>query len=457
MPIVQPGQINLQQFQPQAPVPSFGERLFKGLGSGVQGIIVAMQEREKLEREKQEFESKQAYFATLKEGNELENEQKRRGLKKEERTLQARGVALDGYNEWLGGGAKPEDRGKITMRFAKDPEAAQAWFEQLDAHTKREKDAADAARAAAEAQVATETADERIAEAGTDAETSASNARVSGATEQTRIDQPKATLAHTKALAAKAIADAQAPTGPDESTIRVAIEEWKAGAGPIGAVYKKYGIPLPEGTDPNKKYEPQTRGMAVWKAQQKQSAVAALQANEMITGLAAEGVKISRNTAIKEKVPLGMGRSMIPEKEQQLLDASGIFVSRYTQSVSGLAATDSEREFISRQIAPKTGDKAAANKQKEIMREGMVQTMFDASQGAERPISEILGDVINAARAKGADVNTIKFFQASRAKALKLEGIGMKATPDDDDSPIIADDQPSSPDSLSTFMQNYGR
>ena len=457
MAIIQPGPINLQQFTPQTPGPNFAERLFSGIGSGVQGVIAAMQERDKLEREKQEFESKQAYFKSLREGSALENQERRGRLDKEQRALQARGVALDGYQEWIGGGAKPEQRGKIATRFAKDPDAAQAYFDLLDKHSERERKDAEARTAKVEADVKAATQDEVIGGAEADLTTKQSNARVATGTEKEQIAQPKAQLQYTKALAAKAIADAQAPTGPDESTIRVAIEEWKSGAGPIGAVYKKYGIPLPEGTDPNKKYEPQTRGMAVWKAQQKQSAVAALQAHELITGLASQGVKISRGTALKEKVPLGMGRSMIPEAEQQMLDASGVFVSRYTQSVSGLAATDSEREFITRQVAPRTGDKPDASKQKEIMRDGMVQTMFDASQGAERPISDILGDVINAARAKGADVNTIRFFQASRAKALKLEKISLNATPDEDDSPIIADDQPSNADSISTFMQNYGR
>jgi hypothetical protein len=65
MPIVQPGQISLPQFQPQTPGPNFGERLFGGVSSGIAGVLMAMQQQKENQYQEQQMAQQAQYYSML--------------------------------------------------------------------------------------------------------------------------------------------------------------------------------------------------------------------------------------------------------------------------------------------------------------------------------------------------------------------------------------------------------
>src|SRR4051812_22072895 len=89
------------------------EGLGDTISSGIAGVIKAMQDKQKLEQEKQEFQSKQQYFKTLDEGNALDNQQKRDKMKQEQKGLEAKGIANDAFAQWAGSGGDFTKVGQI--------------------------------------------------------------------------------------------------------------------------------------------------------------------------------------------------------------------------------------------------------------------------------------------------------------------------------------------------------
>jgi hypothetical protein len=65
MPIVQPGQISLPQFQPQPEGPGFGERMFGGISSGIAGVLMAMQQQKENEMRQQQMAQQAQYYSML--------------------------------------------------------------------------------------------------------------------------------------------------------------------------------------------------------------------------------------------------------------------------------------------------------------------------------------------------------------------------------------------------------
>jgi hypothetical protein len=65
MPIVQPGQISLPQFQPQTPGPNFGERLFGGVSNGIAGVLMAMQQQKENQYQEQQMAQQAQYYSML--------------------------------------------------------------------------------------------------------------------------------------------------------------------------------------------------------------------------------------------------------------------------------------------------------------------------------------------------------------------------------------------------------
>jgi hypothetical protein len=156
-------------------------------------------------------------------------------------------------------------------------------------------------------------------------------------------------------------------------------------------------------------------------------------------------------------VPFDLAKGMIPEGEQALIAANTQLVAQYNLSISGKASTDTEFERNFGTLAKVAGDKELVTQQKQIMRESMIQTMFDASKGEGRPMHEILGSVIDAAKAKGASPMVLKYLESSRMRALQYERQLEKMSSTEDLPPVVADTNPATPDSLSAFIGNFGR
>jgi hypothetical protein len=446
MPIVQPGQINLQQFQPQAPVPSFGERLFKGLGSGVQGIIAAMQEREKLEREKQEFESKQAYFKTLREGNELENEQKRSGLKKEQRQLEAKGQGLDAYTQWVGGGARQEGLGAIIARI-KDPDTAQDFVDRVTKHRQQENEAALAAQNAAQAEVETATKGAKIRNAEATATTAEVNADVETQTKAEQIAQPKADLAYKRALTAQATPQPNAGLDPQVGNAMMTM--WKAGGITRADAAKMYGVTLPTGLDPNEK-APTPGGMgAADKRRNEVTTLTSKASDRVINELTNKGVRISRLTPLVAGTKLG--EMSISEDEQQLLQANRQFAQMYGLFVTGQASSEPELQRILKTVVPSAGDKPGVLQQKAIMRQVIVQAM-ESAYGQGRPAGDVLREAAENARGMGVPTKDVLFLQNSSMDAHNAE---LKTERDRARSPIFAPLTGGNPMDYDSVMGGY--
>ena len=445
----------------------FGQQAVFGTGPGdifagsIAGVLKAMQDKEKLERERQEFESKQAYFKTLDTGNQLDNEKKRSELDREKRLLQAKGMGLTGYTQWVGSGAKREALAPILAGM-KDPDAVADFLNRIEEHGQAVNQLAMSASNSVQADVAEQTKDDEITKSKAGAQTAQNQAVITGAAAEQAPAQEQQTTRNMQlqgqnlALTQKQLlAELNAPPTVDPSQINSAVNAYRSGAMTIGEAFKTSGVPLPPGVDPNKKFEVQTRGMAIRKAEQKTAAANSLIANSQLEELLSGGVKVTKFTPLKDAVPFDLGRGLIPEKEQQLLSSGGQFISQYVLSVSGKAATDAEREFLMKQIIPRSGDKPEQERQKQLMREAMVQIMFDASQGSERPLADIIESIIGAAKAKGARGPQIQFLRESQRKARLMEQQAKMMTASDLPD-MTAGPEPASPDSLQALLDRYG-
>ena len=422
------------------------------LSSSIAGVIQAQQEREKLAREREEFASKQAYFATLNEGNKLENEQKKRKMKDEDRQLQAKEMGLGAYNAYVGGA----DIKKILADL-KDPDAIGYLLDQVKNQANTTSAMAQARANTVQADVSEATKDDEITKSKATTETAQNQATITGAQAAEAPAQEAAQTQNMRLAGQKLLQELNQPAqqGIDPSQVNAAVNLYRSGGVTLGEAFKTAGVPLPEGTDPNKKFEVQTRGMAIRKAEQKTAAAQSLISNSQLEELLGKGAKITTATRIKDWVPFDAGQGMIPEDQQQLLASGGQFVSQYVLSISGKAATDKEREFIMKQILPRAGDKGETVRQKQLMRESMVQIMFDASQGAERPLSDVIGDIIGAARAKGASGFQVQFLRESQRKAKLMESQARMLKPDEI-PPMTAGPEPATTDSVQGLIGNWG-
>jgi hypothetical protein len=426
------------------------------MASGMIGVLKAMQDSEKLKREKAEFESKQAYFKTLDEGNALDNQKKQDELTATQRGLKAKEGGLAAYSQWVGSGARQGDLGNILASI-KDPEVSQDLVNRVTAHFDELNKASQAVKAQSEAKVSQATEGDTIESSRADVAKKQSDANVATATEGDQIKDASAVRKLHQAQAQKALADANAPKVIDPGQLNAMDNIYKTGAGTLGQAAQMSGVPLAPGMNPDQKFEaPGSQRLAIRKAEQKAAAAAVLAANSQIDELEQSGVKISKFTPAKEAIPFDLGHSMVPEQEQRLLGAGGQFISQYNLAVSGKAVTDKEAMRNARQFIPVAGDKQGTLEQKRIMRQSMQQIMYDASKGEGRPIYEIMQSTIDWAKSKGADPATIRFLQAGKMDAIKME----KETATRDAMgtlpPLTAGPEPAQPDSVQALIGTYG-
>jgi hypothetical protein len=427
-------------------IPGIGDTL----SGSIAGVLQAQQEREKLRREQEEFQSKQAYFATLNEGNKLDNETKKRKLKDEERQIQAKTVGLEAYQSLVGGTPLKQVLAKLT-----DPDAIDYVLTKKKELEEIQNQTALAKANTARAEVEDATKGSQITRAQAQAETATNQATVTGAQAAQAPAQEALQTQNMRLTGQKLLQDLEAKPGLDPSQVNAAVNLYRSGGVTLGEAFKTAGVPLPAGVDPNKKFEVQTRGMAIRKAEQKTAAAQALVANSALEEQLAAGRKVTVMTRLKDAVPFDAGQGMIPEDQQQILSSGGQFASQYVLSISGKAATDKEREFIMRQILPRAGDKPNHLTQKQIMREAMVQIMFDASQGADRPMADVIESIIGAAKAKGATGFQLQFLEESKRKARIMEAESKKLGPNDVPT-MTAGPDPITPDSMQAMMGNWG-
>ena len=406
------------------------------LASGLAGVLKAMQDQEALERERQEFQSKQEYFKTLKEGNALDNEKKRGELKKEQRTLEAKGGGLAKYQEWVGGGAKQESLGAIIARI-KDPETAQDFVNRVTDHRKQEAEAAQAARLAADAEVAQATKDAEIAGKKAQATKAESEAKVQTGTEATQLAQPGVDLNYKKAITqesqARTAQMTAAPSGVlDPQVGNAMMTLWKAGGITRADAAKMYGVTLPAGLDPNEK-APTPGGMgAADKRRNEVATGSAKAADTVINELTNRGVKIGKLTNYVSGTKLG--NIALSEDEQQLIQANRQFGQMYALFVTGQAASDPLLREINQTVVPAAGDKPGVLQQKAIMRQVVLQAMQSA-YGEGKPASQALLEAVQAAKDMGVPNDAVKFLHKSALDANNAEVRGQK---DQSQSPILA-------------------
>jgi hypothetical protein len=431
MPIVQPGQVNLQQFQPQTPGPNIWERLFSGVGSGVQGVIAAMQERDKLEREKQEFESKQAYFKTLDTGNKLDNEKKKGELRKEQRALESRGAGLDAYQQWIGGGGKQEGLGPIVARI-KDPDAAQDFINRVTDHYKRENEAAIAAKNQADAEVAAATKEAEIGGKKAQASKQQTDADVAAATQQDQIANAKAIRQANQVDAQTKIAAANAPPGVDPNTINAATNMGRTFGLNIGDAFKGVGATLPPGIDPAAKGQ-QSGGMGAADKRRNEVATTSAKAADMaINQLITSGVRLPKLAPLVSGKKLG--NLFLSDEQQQLVQANKQFGQMYALFVTGQAASDPLLREINMTVTGIGGEKEGVLQQQAVMRQVVLQAM-QSTYGQGKPASQTLLEAAQNARDMGVDTRGVKFLQKSAMDATNAE---LKAARDQARSPLFA-------------------
>lgn len=438
--------------------PNWADRIGATLGS----VLEIMAKAEQAKQQRTEFESKQRYYDTQTQGNVLDNEKKVADAKLERAKQRAAVVGENHYKTWVKAGAKYENLGDFTAKI-NDPLASQDFLNRAFTHQQAVSQGALARGNVIDTDVKGATRDDVVSGAHTQAQRSASEAaraasegRVQAATEQTQITDAKTLAALHEEQRKRAAAEAAQPILPDASQQNAAMNEWKATGAAIGPIYKKYGLTLPQGVDPNQKFVVQTKAMAIRRAEQKSAAAFVTAANAQIEELERAGVTISKFTPVKKAVPFDLARSMIPEQEQALLQANEQLIAQYNLSISGKASTDNEFTRNYGTLAPLAGDKPQVREQKRIMRETMVQVIYDASQGEGRPIAEIFQSVIGAARAKGASPVVIKTLQQSMMDAKRMEQQA-QADHSAEAAPLVASPDATGADSISAVLQGYGR
>jgi hypothetical protein len=392
-------------------IPGIGDTL----SGSIAGVLQAQQEREKLRREQEEFQSKQAYFATLNEGNKLDNETKKRKLKDEERQLQARTGALRAYNTVVGGG----DLNQVLATL-EDPDEIKILLE----HVKNQADTVSALATAkantANAKVSEETTDERIAQAGTEAQTSGVQARVAAATEGAQITGTRANARTATAEARRAEAALTAPALPDPQLVNAARSLWKDGDISRKDAFRAFGLEVPQGLDPEEKAPAGGSGGfgSIDKRRGQIAYNSATAANDVMTALEKGGVRIGPYTdlAAESKV----GNIAITPQQRQLVQARNQFGQMYALFVTGQAASDPLLRKIDRTMVPASFDDEGTLQQKALMRRIFLSAM-GSSYGEGKPASETLQVAVENARAMGLPMDKVTFLQNAMMDATNAE------------------------------------
>jgi hypothetical protein len=418
------------------------------IATGIAGVLQAMQERERLNRERDEFESKQAYFKTIDTGNKLDNEKKKGELKKEQRSLEARGMGLDAYTQWVGGGAKQDTLGAIIARI-KDPDVAQDFVDRVTKHRQQENEAAIAQANQVQADVAAATQGDVIKSKKADATKSQVDADVAVATQTDVVADAKADRKKSQADAKTAMAAANAPPAIDPNTINAATNLGRTFGLPIGQAFSATGATLPAGIDPNAKGQAAGGMGAADKRRNEVATTSAMAADRVINELEKAGVSISRLTPLVQNTKLG--NSVIGENEQQLIQAGRQFAQQYSLFVTGQAASDPLLREIAATVIPSAGDKAGVRQQKALMRQVILQAMQSA-YGQGKPASQTLTEALENARDLGLETKHIKFLQNSSMDATNAE---IKAAKDQQAAPIVAPLVPTGPADYDSLLGAY--
>lgn len=456
MPIVQPGQINLDQFTPQTPGPNLGERLSLGIGHGMQNLMEAMALQTRQEREEREAQSQIQLRASQTSGSDLENVKARNAIKDQQRVLEAKGRAGRMFNEYIGGGAKQESLGTI-LATEKDPDAINAFLDSVKSHTAQVNDQAVARKNAVDAMVAESTSTEQIsktksdsARAGTDATISAAAAGQAVTQEGLQSDIMRANLANIQAETQRLQQQAQETklAGIDEQAMKL----YKTGMINARDSWARYGGTPPPGIDPDSKLE--GKGLQAFRIQAKAAATNILVANQEMDELIGKGVQMTVKSTLLLKAPGNAGRSQIPGDQQRLLAAGAATMSQYALMMTGKAMTDNESERLSMQIIAQAGDSPETVRSKQVRREMILQITYDASKG-NRPGSEIIGDVLRKAKADGMSDEFTNYLKQSQIKAIEMEQKYVKEPDTIQPSSITAGMQPGTPDTTQAFLNQW--
>jgi hypothetical protein len=427
-------------------IPGIGDTL----SGSIAGVLQAQQEREKLRREQEEFQSKQAYFATLNEGNKLDNETKKRKLKDEERQLQAKSTGLDAFSQWAGSGARFEDAGKIVAAI-KDPDTAQDFLNRVKVHLETMNQAALAKGNEADADVKVATKDEAIGQAETDASRSASQARVATATEGAQITGAKAGAREAVAKAQVAEAAMTAPVFPDPQLVNAARALWKDGDISRKDAFRAFGLEVPQGLDPEEKAPAGGSGGfgSIDKRRGQIAYNSATAANDVMTALEKGGVRIGSYTdlAAESKV----GNIAITPQQRQLVQARNQFGQMYALFVTGQAASDPLLRKIDRTMVPASFDDEGTLQQKALMRRIFLSAM-GSSYGEGKPASETLQVAVENARAMGLPMDKVTFLQNAMMDATNAE---IKRGKDRAAAPILVPSEGYNEQDVDSFLGSY--
>lgn len=420
------------------------------LSSSIAGVLKAQQDREALEREKQEFQSKQAYFATLNEGNKLDNETKKRKLKDEERLLQARGAGLDAFSQWAGSGAKFEDMGKIVAGI-KDPDTAQDFLARAKTHFDTMNQQAMARANAAQAEVAEQTKDEAIGKAETDAQTSASQARVAAGTEGAQITGANAQAREAVANAKAAEVALTTPAAPDPSQVNAALALWTRGKMTRKQAWGAMGLEVPQGLDPNE-VAPEGGAGGLGGADRRRGQVAyksASDANANINAIEDSGTFIGPYTDLIKGTKLG--NMAIKESEQKLIQANRQFTQMYALFVTGQAASDPLLREIGSTMVGASNDKPGVREQKRRARQLFLTAMASA-YGEGKTASEALATAVENGRALGLDAKRLDVLQKAQMRATNAE---IQRDRERAKAPIVAPSDQWTPQDIDAVMNAY--
>lgn len=422
------------------------------LSSSLAGVLKAMQDREKLEQEKAEFESKQAYFKTLREGNELENEKRRGDLKKEQRALEAKGLGLDAFNEYIGSGGNDKAFAKIAARI-KDPDVMEDFHARIQGHNKTLSDLAAAQKAQIEADVARQTQDEAVAGAEADLTKKQSDARVATQTEGDQIAGAKADRQYKQALTKKALAEAEAEANPaaDTGRINAARQLWATGGITRKDAWNAVGLQLPAGLDPAEKAPgPGGLGATIDKRRGEIVTRNITWANEAINTLEANGVRRSPYSGFVEGKKIG--NLTLSAAEQQLIQSGNMFGQMYSLFVTGQAASDPLlRQIYSTMIAA-SGDKEAVLQQKALARRLFI-TAMQSTYGEGKAPSETLSTAIENGRLLGLATDQLKLLERAYMDAHNAESKQAVAPPQS--TTVVAPGADWQPEDYDSVMGSY--
>jgi hypothetical protein len=420
------------------------------LSGSIAGVLQAQQEREKLRREQEEFQSKQAYFATLNEGNKLDNETKKRKLKDEERQLQAKSTGLDAFSQWAGSGARFEDAGKIVAAI-KDPDTAQDFLNRVRGHLETMNQAALAKGNTADADVKVATKDEVIGQAETDAARSASQARVATATEGAQITGAQAQAREHAANARAAELALTAPAAPEPASVNAALALWTRGKMTRKQAWGAMGLDVPQGLDPNE-VAPASSGGGLAGADRRRGQVAyqsASDANNNINALEDSGTFIGPYTDLIKGTKLG--NMAIKETEQKLIQANRQFTQMYALFVTGQAASDPLLREIGGTMVGASNDKPGVREQKRRARQLFLTAMVSA-YGEGKTASEALAVAVENGRALGLDAKRLDVLQKAQMRATNTE---IKRDRERANAPIVAPSDQWSPQDIDSVLSAY--